>query len=644
MVAKYKNRSILDNVSKKGFTLIELLAVIVILAVIALIATPIILNMINSARKSSAVDSAYGYIKAVEYSNSMNMLDKEKYPLIEDGNDIDITKISAKVNLKGTKPTGGIITIEKGIVKKADLCIDGYSIKYALDKAEVSGTCTKGTIKKQGKIVLSSTNGAYTYPESKTIEVVENLSNGKLICESDNEKVATCKVTENTITITSGKEEGEATLTIKSEETDEYTEGKAVYVAITSKGLLSVTASDYVGEYDGLSHGIVVTSSGSTIKYGTSEGTYDLDESPKYIDAGTYKVYYEVSREGYKTVTGSKTITINKKEGTLTISETSGTIFKGLTTTITASNASGNLSCSTSNSKVATCSVKDTTITINGLEIGTAIITITSNASKNYNAINKTYNLNVKQSVLSESVKLGDYIKMTPTSTSYTTNTSKTGYTSTQTINPSELDMWRVIKINSDGTIEVVSENISSTAVYFKGQTGYKNLVGYLNVLANQYQDSKYTIKARHMGYNGQKEYLTDTASTVDSTATTPPWTSSTGSSTVESKGGGDTLYQNDTNLVKNAIGTLKASPKGGSAAYYWLASRYYFYNSSSSWSYDGRCIDASGDVYYYPLYGYGGGFGVSNISLRLRPILTLKSGISYTNGKGTSSNPYVLS
>ena len=58
---------------RKGFTLIELLAVIVILAVIALIATPIILNMINSARKSSAVDSAYGYIKAVEYSNSISV-------------------------------------------------------------------------------------------------------------------------------------------------------------------------------------------------------------------------------------------------------------------------------------------------------------------------------------------------------------------------------------------------------------------------------------------------------------------------------------------------------------------------------------------------------------------------------------------
>ena len=60
--------------NKKGFTLIELLAVIVILAIIALIATPIILNMINDAKKSAAVDSAYGYTKAVETYVSMSSM------------------------------------------------------------------------------------------------------------------------------------------------------------------------------------------------------------------------------------------------------------------------------------------------------------------------------------------------------------------------------------------------------------------------------------------------------------------------------------------------------------------------------------------------------------------------------------------
>lgn len=45
---------------EKGFTLIELLAVIVILALIALIATPIILGIIEDSKKNSFKASAYG--------------------------------------------------------------------------------------------------------------------------------------------------------------------------------------------------------------------------------------------------------------------------------------------------------------------------------------------------------------------------------------------------------------------------------------------------------------------------------------------------------------------------------------------------------------------------------------------------------
>lgn len=52
--------------NKKGFTLIELLAVIVILAIIALIATPVILNMVKNAKKSAARSSSLGYIDSVE--------------------------------------------------------------------------------------------------------------------------------------------------------------------------------------------------------------------------------------------------------------------------------------------------------------------------------------------------------------------------------------------------------------------------------------------------------------------------------------------------------------------------------------------------------------------------------------------------
>ncbi len=52
--------------NKKGFTLIELLAVIVVLAIIALIATPIVMNTIKNAKKGAAERTADNYIKQVE--------------------------------------------------------------------------------------------------------------------------------------------------------------------------------------------------------------------------------------------------------------------------------------------------------------------------------------------------------------------------------------------------------------------------------------------------------------------------------------------------------------------------------------------------------------------------------------------------
>ena len=55
----------------EGFTLIELLAVIVILAIIALIATPIVLGIINDSKESSNRVSASYIVNAVEQSYNM---------------------------------------------------------------------------------------------------------------------------------------------------------------------------------------------------------------------------------------------------------------------------------------------------------------------------------------------------------------------------------------------------------------------------------------------------------------------------------------------------------------------------------------------------------------------------------------------
>ena len=62
----------------KGFTLIELLAVIVILAIIALIATPIILGIINDARKESNERSVELYAAAVKNGIAAHQLTEGK--------------------------------------------------------------------------------------------------------------------------------------------------------------------------------------------------------------------------------------------------------------------------------------------------------------------------------------------------------------------------------------------------------------------------------------------------------------------------------------------------------------------------------------------------------------------------------------
>ena len=234
---------------------------------------------------------------------------------------------------------------------------------------------------------------------------------------------------------------------------------------------------------------------------------------------------------------------------------------------------------------------------------------------------------------------LGDYVSYTPAKTSYTTDTSKTGYTSTQTINPSELNLWRVLSINGDGTVDIISEYVSSTDVYFSGKEGYKNVVGYLNVLASQYETSGLTVGSRHFGYSNQTEYITSDTY-FDNPA---PWTCSTGDSgcnAVEAYGGGDTGHLNDCNLVNTVLGTRIANKVGGSTSTYWMASRYYSYSSATNYRWNVRFmlaggINASFNLYYYD----GSSFNTSSGINALRPIVRLKSGLSY-NGVGNKDFP----
>ena len=64
--------------NKKGFTLIELLAVIIILAVIALIATPVVLNVVENAKKQANKNSVYGLLDGAKLYYAESLLDTNK--------------------------------------------------------------------------------------------------------------------------------------------------------------------------------------------------------------------------------------------------------------------------------------------------------------------------------------------------------------------------------------------------------------------------------------------------------------------------------------------------------------------------------------------------------------------------------------
>ena len=117
------------NKKRNGFTLVELLAIIVVLAVTALISTPIVINIINTAKKQSAVLSSNNYIKIL----------KNQLVLKEESELLDIYTVdSLDVAYEGTGPTKGIIDIENGKIDSAKLCINNYSIYYDGRNSKIS--------------------------------------------------------------------------------------------------------------------------------------------------------------------------------------------------------------------------------------------------------------------------------------------------------------------------------------------------------------------------------------------------------------------------------------------------------------------------------------------------------------------------
>ena len=175
--------------NKYGFTLIELLAVIVVLAIIALIATPIVMNTIKNAKKGAAERTADNYVKAVEQKVAESRIDGTKinngtYNIQPDGNlcpasgcgENDKDKIT--IDMSGNKPTSGTVTISNGEVSSTDttMTVGDYDVKYNQGKNKYEASEKGNTTPDTPQPTKIYTNGEVVYFNVTTGEKCSNYT------------------------------------------------------------------------------------------------------------------------------------------------------------------------------------------------------------------------------------------------------------------------------------------------------------------------------------------------------------------------------------------------------------------------------------------------------------------------------------
>ena len=129
---------------RNGFTLIELLAVIVILAIIALIATPIILGIINDAKEESNERSVELYASAVRNGIAAYQLREGKEVL--PGTYNETNKLPFEVEYDGQVDCTSVTIAEDGKVTLEGCKVNGGTKEYSYgtkQEIEVSKVCKR---------------------------------------------------------------------------------------------------------------------------------------------------------------------------------------------------------------------------------------------------------------------------------------------------------------------------------------------------------------------------------------------------------------------------------------------------------------------------------------------------------------------
>ena len=160
-----------------------------------------------------------------------------------------------------------------------------------------------------------------TFGDAEFTNAITNTGDGTVSYSTSSEAIAKVDATSGLVTIV-GAGTATITATVSGGTNYTYASNATFVLTVAAATMEGVTAADYSGKYNGQPHTATVTApEGATVKYGTTESTYDLDAAPSFTDVGTYTVFYQVTKANYTTVTGSYTVTISRDLG-ITFAET----------------------------------------------------------------------------------------------------------------------------------------------------------------------------------------------------------------------------------------------------------------------------------------------------------------------------------
>ena len=291
---------------------------------------------------------------------------------------------------------------------------------------------------------------------------------------------------------------------------------------------LTLDVVPYVGTYDGQPHDMLtsvnVLPSDSKVEYSIDNGKTYIENIPQIINASSVSVIVKASRIGYKTETVTKTAVVNKAEGKLKLSETSGTITYPNNTAFTVSENTGTLSVYSNNSNIATASVSGNTVAVkSGTTAGKATITVTSAEASNYTAKSATYEATVNNGTIS--------LSATPYTGTYDGKAHKA--LTNVSVNPSDAKLEYSINGGTYSTTMPTITNTSSFTVTVRAsKAGYKTQSTTQTVKVNKANGS-----LSLSSYSGTITYPNSTSFTASGTGSISAWSSNTGVATVSVSG-----------------------------------------------------------------------------------------------------------